>query len=72
MVYNDKIERVREFSPGLLPQYQAGLFTQNRSVMEQLYLLQQMSAAFQQSKESEMAEELQAVLDEYSIALKKI
>jgi len=72
LVYNDKIERVREYSPGLLPQYQAGLFTQNRSVMEQLYLLQQMSAAFQQSNEMEMAEELQTVLDKYSVALKQI
>ena len=40
--------------------------------MEQLYLLQQMSAAFQQSNEREMAEELQTVLDKYSVALKQI
>lgn len=72
VVYNNKINRVKKYNPGLLPQYQAGLFTQNRSVMEQLYLLQQMSNAFKNSSDQALAEALQAALDKYSVALKQI
>ena len=72
IVYDNKIEKVKKHRPGLLGQYQAGQFTQNRSVMEQLYLLQQMSNAYSQSKDKAFADELTQTLQTYTNALKKI
>ncbi len=73
IVYNNKIERVKKYNPSLLPQYQAGRFSQNRSVMEQLYLLQQMSNAYgQSSDDTEFTAELSETLATYTEALKKI
>lgn len=72
LVYNNKIERVKKYNPALLPQYQAGQFTQNRSVMEQLYLLQQMSNAFNKSNNKELSDEISATLEQYTLALKQI
>ena len=71
-MYDNKIEKVKKYRPGLLGQYQAGQFTQNRSVMEQLYLLQQMSNAYSQSKDKAFADELTQTLQTYTNALKKI
>jgi len=72
LVYNDKIERVRKTNPAALAQYQAGLFSQNRSVMEQLYLLQQISNTYQRTDDKEFADKIAAVLADYSAKLKKI
>ncbi|MCD8528714.1 MAG: hypothetical protein LRY27_01765 [Chitinophagales bacterium] len=71
-VYNEKIMRVRSHNPALLAQYQQGLFTQNRDVMEQLYLLQQMSISFKQLGETEKATKIEEILNEYSAKLRAI
>lgn len=72
IVYNNKIERVKKYNPALLSQYQAGQFSQNRSVMEQLYLLQQMSSAYSKSDDQEFADEIATELEKYTLALKQI
>ena len=72
LVYNKKIERLKKSNPSVLPQYQAGLFTQNRSVMEQLYLLQQVSTTFQTSDDTAFAEEVPTPLQIYNAKLKNI
>jgi hypothetical protein len=72
IVYNNKIERLKKSNPATLAQYQAGLFTQNRSVMEQLYLLQQVSSTYQKTDDKEFAAKVSAALASYSALLKKI
>lgn len=62
----------RNASPATIEQYKQGAFTQNRSVMEQLYLLQQMGNAFKQSGETEYSEKIDAALKKYSELLRQV
>lgn len=71
-VYQDKIEIVKQRNPSLLPQYQAGIFTQNREVMEKLYLLQQIQVNYQRVGDTENANLFEAKLNEYTNKLKAI
>lgn len=66
LVYMDKIEKVRSGNPALLPQYQQGVFLQNRDIQEQMYLLQQGSNGLKQVGMSEgVAKEMEAALLDY-------
>jgi hypothetical protein len=56
----------------MLAQYQAGAFTQNRDVMEQLYLLQKMSESFKASKDANFSKEIDDTLKLYTNKLKAI
>lgn len=71
-VYNAKIARVRKSNPALLPQYQQGVFTQDRSVMEQLYLLQQVASTYSKTDDTEFTATISDALQKYTEALKKI
>lgn len=61
----------RKASPALLEQYKQGAFTQNRAVMEQLYLLQQMGNSFKQSGDTEYSEKIDTALKKYSELLRQ-
>ncbi|MCB0510265.1 MAG: hypothetical protein KDC82_05845, partial [Bacteroidetes bacterium] len=72
LVYNDKIDRVKRSNPALLDQYKAGAFTQDRDVMEQLYLLQQIAASFKKDGDAAFAEEVEKLLTEYTAKLRAV